>query len=173
MSDVRILAGVCKGTKLVTLDGNNTRPTTGRIVENIFNILTYNKYVDSFSFKNQKILDVFAGSGRLGLEALSRGANCAVFIDNHAEAGKIIQSNIQKCHMLERTQFLNSNALQLNLPSIYAPFSLIFCDAPYNKNLSCNVIQALIDKKWLVHNALLCIETEKNFIIEDIPCPPV
>lgn len=168
MSDIRILAGICKGTKLLTLTGNHTRPTTGRITENIFNILTHNIYIDNFSFKKQKVLDIFAGSGRLGLEALSRGAESATFIDNHLEAGKVIQANIKRCHMLERTEFLNSNALNLNILSVYAPFSLIFCDAPYGQDLSSDVIKQLINKKWLAHNALLCIETEKSYVFNDI-----
>jgi 16S rRNA (guanine966-N2)-methyltransferase len=169
MSDIRILGGRFKGTKLLTLDGDNTRPTMGRIVENIFNILSHNHYVDNFTFRTQKVLDIFAGSGRLGLEALSRGAELAVFIDNHHKAGKIIQDNIQKCHATQYAHYLNCDALTLNISCSYAPFSLVFCDAPYDNTLSSTVINNLIAKKWLADNALLCIETEKNYHLDVIP----
>ncbi len=170
MSDIRILAGVCKGTKLITLDGDKTRPTTGRIAENIFNILQHNKYVENFSFKKQNILDICAGSGRLGLEALSRGAKSATFIDNNPDAGKIIHSNIKKCHATAYTEFLNANAFNITLSSVYYPFSLVFCDAPYGHHMPHKIINHLIDKKWLTQNALFCIETERDYIFEEIPC---
>jgi 16S rRNA (guanine966-N2)-methyltransferase len=169
MSDIRILAGMCKGTKLSTLEGDNTRPTTGRITENIFNILSHNDYVKNFSFKKQKVLDIFAGSGRLGLEALSRGAEYTVFMDNHPISGKVIQDNIKKCKMTHQSQFLNYNAINFNQSCIHAPFSLIFCDAPYGKNLSTHVIKHLIAQKWIADNGLLCIETENTYTIEAIP----
>lgn len=169
MSDIRILAGICKGTKLSTLEGDNTRPTTGRITENIFNILSHNHYIENFSFKKQKVLDVFAGSGRLGLEALSRGAEYAVFMDKHPACGKIIQNNIKKCSMMHKSQFLNDNAVNFSQPCIHAPFSLIFCDAPYGKNLSVYVIKHLIAQKWIAHNGLLCVETENTYTLEAIP----
>lgn len=169
MSDIRILGGRFKGTKLLTLDGDNTRPTMGRVVENIFNILSHNHYVDNFTFRTQKVLDIFAGSGRLGLEALSRGAELAVFIDNYHKAGKIIQENIQKCHATQQAYYLNCDALTLNISCSDAPFSLIFCDAPYGNDVTGRVIKNLIAKNWLAHNALLCIETEKKHHIDAIP----
>lgn len=168
MSDIRIFAGMHKGTKLSTLEGDNTRPTTGRIVENIFNILAHNKYIDNFTFRNQKILDIFAGSGRLGLEALSRGAESAVFIDNNPQAIKIIDINIKKCHAFNKAKILNLNVNHLDINDNLTPFSLVFCDAPYDKNLSNNVIHQLINKKYLIDNALLCIETEKSYQIDNI-----
>lgn len=166
MADIQILAGLCKGTKLQTPKGNNTRPTMGRIVENIFNILTHNKYIDNFSFKNQSVLDIFAGSGRLGLEALSRGADSAVFVDNNSDTRKIILDNIQKCRMSEKASFINCNATDFNFPTKNSPFTLVFCDAPYGKNLSNIVIKNLLTKGFLAHNALLCVETENDYTID-------
>lgn len=164
-SDIRIIAGTNKSTKLNTLEGDNTRPTTGRIVENIFNIISHNKWVDNFQFRNQKILDIFAGSGRLGLEALSRGAKSAVFVDNNPQATKIIYANIQKCHHQDKTKIVNCDVKLLNIPSELPPFSLIFCDAPYHQDLSNTVLQNLIDKNYLCHDAIICIETQKSYLL--------
>ena len=169
MTDIRILSGTSKATKLSSLDGQHTRPTRGRVVENIFNILAHNPYVENFSFRNQTILDVFAGSGRLGLEGLSRGAHYACFIDNAAEARKIIHQNIHKCRFTQESAVLAQNATSLTMNPQNKLFSLVFCDAPYQKNMSELVIHSLINKGWLANNALLCIETEKIYDLPQIP----
>lgn len=164
MTDIRILGGKFRGTKLLTLDGDTTRPTTSRIVENIFNILMHNKFTENFHFQQQKVLDIFAGSGRLGLEALSRGAIRAVFVENHIDARSIIRENIMKCHATGVTKLFTRSALDPGEPppQAKAPFSLIFCDAPYYKELPQQAIPQFIKYGWIEHNALFCIETEKE-----------
>ena len=93
---MRIISGKNKGRKLKTLEGMNTRPTADRVKESLFNILN-NKFIESV------VLDLFAGSGALGLEALSRGANRCVFVDSSKEAIKIIQENIKD--LMNKAQF--------------------------------------------------------------------
>lgn len=162
MSGIKILSGSCKNNKLLSLDGQNTRPTRARVVENIFNILQHTHLIDNFDLHNQYVLDIYAGSGRLGLEALSRGAKYAAFIDHHPKAIAVIKENIEKCRLQEKTWVLKSDVLKLNKILPKYRFSLVFCDAPYEKNLCQKSIELLIEHNWLTPDALICIESEKN-----------
>ena len=96
---MRIISGKAKGTKLYTLEGTNTRPTLDRVKESIFNIIQND-------IEDAEILDLFAGSGAIGLEFLSRGARNAVLCDKSKDAIEIIKRNVQKTHMEEKTQIL-------------------------------------------------------------------
>lgn len=89
---MRVIAGKYKSIKLNSLEGMNTRPTTDKVKENLFNMINSDKC---------KVLDLFAGSGALGVESLSRGASKAIFIDGSSSAIKIIYSNLEKCQMCE------------------------------------------------------------------------
>jgi 16S rRNA (guanine966-N2)-methyltransferase len=159
---MHIFGGAFKGTILKSLDGNHTRPTIGRVVESMFNILRHNQYIDDFEFKNQSVLDLFAGSGRLGLEALSHGAKFCCFIDNNYQARKIIQQNVKKCHAENQSVILDYDLSKNNFSFLKQKFSLVFCDAPYYKNLPHIIIENLVKQSCLSDNALLCIETEKT-----------
>ncbi len=125
---MRIITGTARGCRLKTPKGQLTRPTADRIKESLFNILG-NRVCD------QQILDVFAGTGALGLEALSRGAAGGVFIDQ-ATAG-LIRENAEHTHLLERAEILHSDvfaALQ-RLARQRRQFGIVFCDPPYHKGL--------------------------------------
>lgn len=169
MDHVKILSGRLKRTRLNSLKGENTRPTLSRTVESIFNILEHNNFTDHFSFNNQHVLDLFAGSGRLGLEALSKGAKSATFIEKNPEAIQVIQQNIHKCRVQEYTHIYQQDALTLNKSIIkFQPFSLIFCDAPYGKNYTHQTLETVIQHKLNAPNAIFCIETEKDLILDNI-----
>ena len=99
---MRIISGKARGTKLYTLEGTNTRPTLDRVKESIFNIIQ-NEIEDA------TVLDLFAGSGAIGLECLSRGAKKAVLCDKSKEAIQIIKRNIEKTHMEEKAQIINAD----------------------------------------------------------------
>ena len=99
---MRIISGKARGTKLYTLEGENTRPTLDRVKESIFNIIQN-------EIEGAKILDLFAGSGAIGLEFLSRGAEKAVLCDNSKEAINIIKKNIEKTHMGNQAYLINAD----------------------------------------------------------------
>ena len=99
---MRIISGKARGTKLYTLEGENTRPTLDRVKESIFNIL-------QGEIEGAKILDLFSGSGAIGLEFLSRGARSAVLCDKSKEAVNIIKKNVEKTHMEKSVQVINTD----------------------------------------------------------------
>ena len=121
---MRIISGKARGTKLYTLEGTNTRPTLDRVKESIFNIIQGN-------IENATVLDLFAGSGAIGLEMLSRGAKKAVLCDNSKEAVGIIKKNIEKTHSQEKAEIYNSD-FETCLEKIKnQKFDIIYLDPPY------------------------------------------
>jgi len=151
---MRIITGSAKGCKLQTLEGDNTRPTTERVKESLFTMI-------QFDIEGRTVLDLFAGSGQLGLECLSRGAAKAVFIDASREAVDVIIANAKKTRLFDKcrvsasdyTAFLRSAAGK-------EKFDLIFLDPPYNET---NLADALlkIDKAEICSPwCLICCESE-------------
>ena len=126
---MRIISGSAKGTKLYTLEGDATRPTLDRVKEPLFSIIQH--YI-----VGANILDLFAGSGALGLEALSRGADKAILCDYSRKAVNIIKQNIEKTKLTEKTEVWNMDykkALE-KLKDNSQKFDIIFLDPPYRKN---------------------------------------
>ncbi len=125
---MRIISGDCRGRKLVQLQGRDIRPTPDRVREALFNII-------GPRIQGQRVLDLFAGSGAFGLEALSRGADTAVFLDTAPNSCKVIKENIALCRMTDRARLLQHDIVSHPLPSSLArsPFDLIFMDPPYDK----------------------------------------
>ncbi|MCP3942120.1 MAG: 16S rRNA (guanine(966)-N(2))-methyltransferase RsmD [Desulfobacteraceae bacterium] len=125
---MRIISGNLRGRKLIQLQGNDIRPTSDRVREAVFNIL-------GPKVQDANVLDMFAGTGALGLESLSRGAKNAVFLDAAIESCTIIQKNINLCKMLHNTSIIHHDIIALPLPQTLntKPFDLIFMDPPYEK----------------------------------------
>lgn len=125
---MRIISGTCRGRKLTLLKGLDIRPTSDRIRESIFNIL------DSRT-RDARVLDLFAGTGALGLETLSRGAAHAVFVDLSPTACRIIRQNIDRCHFSGQSELIQLDVLSaLNHPAVSRHrFDLIFMDPPYGR----------------------------------------
>jgi 16S rRNA (guanine966-N2)-methyltransferase len=150
---MRIISGAFKGKKLVSLQGTATRPTTDRVRESIFNIL-------AARIKNASVLDLFAGTGALGLEALSREAASAIFIDSSISAINIIQKNIIACKMENRAKAIrwdiskNINCLQ----SLSPAYDLVFMDSPYNKNHIVPTLKKLMKRDIVKNGATIIIE---------------
>lgn len=156
---MRIVGGTMKGRRLAGPDGDGgaarLRPTSDRMRESIFNILAHGGYTP---LKDARVLDLFAGTGAMGLEALSRGAAEAVFVDNGSEARGLLAENIHALGVKDRTTLLRMNAAKLGA-CMGAPFSLVFCDAPYAKELTEPTMAALVAGGWLSEQATLVIET--------------
>ena len=127
---LRIISGRCKGKKLHSVRGLTIRPTADRLRESIFNILSHRVL-------NAMVLDLFAGTGALGMEALSRGAESAVFVDNNPGALSVIQRNITSCSFDKQTHIIKCDIKKnLNcLKSAGTVFGLVFMDPPYNQGM--------------------------------------
>ncbi len=126
---MRIISGDCRGRKLVQLQGRDIRPTSDRVREALFNIL-------GSSIQGQRVLDLFAGTGAFGLEALSRGADTAVFLDTAPNSCQVIKENIALCGMADRARVIQHDIVNHPLPADHVgptPFDLIFMDPPYDK----------------------------------------
>lgn len=153
---MRIISGKGKGTKLITKKGDTTRPTADRVKEAMFSILS-EKIVDS------EILDLFAGSGALGLESLSRGASFVTFCENDKESIAIIKKNIEKTHNEIDT---NTNVYYIDavrfLKTTDKKFDIVFLDPPYEYSID-KVLKTIFEEKILNPSGIIVYETEKDF----------
>lgn len=154
---MRVITGVAKGHKLKAPKGMNTRPTTDRIKETIFNILGDIDY-------NSIVLDLFAGSGSIGIEFLSRGAYKCYFIDNDLSSYKIILENIDKTKLKDKSEIYKNTydkALRI-LGNKNINFNYIFLDPPYNKGLVEKSLEIISKHDLLDNKGLIIVEHEKN-----------
>ena len=156
---MRIEAGAHKGTKLIVPEGDDVRPTSDRARQAIFNMLIHR--FDAID--GARVLDAFAGSGALGLEALSRGAESLVAMELARPALDALKRNITACHENARTLVFACDALKppaAKTQPRLAPCSLVFLDPPYGKGLIAPALLALTEAGWLAPGALIVAETE-------------
>lgn len=155
---MRIIAGTYRGRPLATVGkgdaGAHLRPTTDRVRESLFNMLCGGRFGDPFN--GAHVLDLFAGTGALGLEALSRGASSAVFVDDGRKALSLIKANI-KTLGCEATRVITRDATRLP-PCDGTPATLVFLDPPYGKSLGQKAIAAAATAGWLAADALVVWE---------------
>ncbi len=128
------------------------RPTSDRVRESLFNILAHG--VEDFSLSGARVIDLFAGTGALGLEAISRGAAFCLFVDNEADARALIRGNIETFGLTGVTRIFRRDATDLGPAGTVAPFQLAFLDPPYDKGFGERALTALADGKWLVPGAI-------------------
>lgn len=158
---MRVISGIARGTKIKSIDSMSTRPTLDRVKEALFNILQ--NYI-----KNAIVLDLFAGSGALGIEALSRGAKRAYFCDINKEAIKIIKENLEKTRLIEKSVIYNEDYI-IAIKKIKEPLSIVFLDPPYKLDLAVKSIKELQKNKLLTNNSIIIIETDElNRDIEEL-----
>ena len=158
---MRIISGKAKGTKLYTLDGEKTRPTLDRVKESLFNIIQ-SKITDCI------FLDLFSGSGAIGLEAASRGAKKVILCDNSKEAVQIIKKNIEKTHTEKQVELYHTSSQEL-LKKINEKIDIAYIDPPYKTNLAYESIKIILDKKIISKDSIIIIETdEEDKIINQI-----
>ena len=155
---MRIIAGTWKGRALQTPKNNLTRPTSDRIREALFSALE-----SRIQFDEAHVLDIFAGTGALGLEALSRGAASCYFVEKIDAASAVIESNIHALNANDKTHLLKCDAVRLGKHDMQAPFfNLVFLDPPYGKGLAEKTLQCLQEGGWLAQDALLVVEEDKR-----------
>lgn len=154
---MRIITGRAKGCKLKAPKGLLTRPTADRVKESLFNILG-NSVFDT------KVLDLFAGSGNLGLEALSRGARCATFIDQNAESISVIKENVIHTKLAESAEILKNDVFSAlcKLDKLNRTFNLIFCDPPYDQGLIEKILEKLDQLSLVEKEGIVIVEHSRN-----------
>lgn len=151
--NMRIISGKARGTKLYTLEGIATRPTLDRVKESIFNIIQKD-------IEDSTVLDLFAGSGAIGLEFLSRGAKRAVLCDNSKDAIKIIKQNVQKTHFEEKAEVYNIEFIKLIERLQNQKFDIIYIDPPYVTNFIKISLEKIIECKLINENSKIIVETD-------------
>jgi len=152
---LRVIGGEFRSRRLKSLRGLDTRPTPDRLRESLFNILLH-AYGDPVS--GARVLDLFAGSGALGIEALSRGAAFALFIDEGAEARALIRENLAALGLGGVTRLFRRDATKLGSARPVEPFSLVFLDPPYGQGLAEKALAAARAGGWLKPDALIVVE---------------
>ena len=155
---MRVVGGRLKGRNLASPASRDIRPTADRLRESLFNILIH-AYEDPIS--DARVLDLFAGTGALGIEAVSRGARFALFVDNGAEARALMRDNVEVLGLGGVTKVYRRDAANLGPAHPVEPFSLVFLDPPYGKGLAEKALVSLRDGGWLTPNALLVVEEAK------------
>ncbi len=149
---MRVIAGTARSLRLKTPDGTDTRPTTDRIKETLFNMLQ--PYLSGALF-----VDLFSGSGGIGIEALSRGARHAYFVENEKRALTCIQENLQFTHLANQATILKTDVLSAIYGIHEREADLVFMDPPYDCGHEARVLAALKELPWVTENTLIVIET--------------
>ncbi|MGN1098239.1 MAG: 16S rRNA (guanine(966)-N(2))-methyltransferase RsmD [Clostridia bacterium] len=147
---MRVISGTARGLKLISPEGLDTRPTLDRVKEALFSMLT--PYI-----RGAAVLDLFAGSGALGIEALSRGAERSVFVDNSRAAEAAVRTNLEKSRLAEKSRFVFRNALDY-LSGCGDSFSLIFMDPPYLGGLYEKALLLIAEKDVLSKDGIIAVE---------------
>ncbi len=153
---MRIVAGKFKGHGLATPKDETIRPTSDRVRESLFNILEHG--VEDFELEGARVLDLFAGTGALGFEALSRGAKYCLFIENAAAARGIIRTNVEALHLTGITKIWRRDATTLGPAGNVEAFDLVFADPPYRKGLGERALNEARDQGWIKPGGIAILE---------------
>lgn len=151
---MRIVGGKFRGQRLLAPKGLATRPTTDRTRESLFNILG-----NRIDFDGLRVLDLFAGTGALGLEAMSRGAEYCLFVEEASKPCAAIRDNIETLGLSGETKVFKRDATRLGSVGTQSAFDLVFADPPYGKGLGERAAKSLLDGNW--------IKQETHFILEE------
>ncbi len=162
---MRIVGGEWRGRTLAAPKSQSIRPTSDRLRESLFNVLAHG-YDDRAA--GARVLDLFAGTGALGLEAMSRGAAYALFVDEGVEARGLIRQNIETLGLTGRTRLFRRDATKLGPAGTVAPFDLVFADPPYGRGLGEPALASAVIGGWLAPDALVVLEEAADAIVEPI-----
>jgi 16S rRNA (guanine966-N2)-methyltransferase len=155
---MRIVAGTFRGRSLVAPKGQSTRPTADRTRQALFNVLEHAPWAPSLD--GRRVIDLFAGSGALGLEAISRGAAFCLFLDRSAAAREAIAANVEALKLTDRVRIdrRDAAALSARTSADGAPFDLVFLDPPYAQGLGEAALARLVIGDWLTPQAVVALE---------------
>lgn len=153
---MRIVGGNFKGHSIAAPQGMGTRPTTDRVRESVFNILGHG--ITGFAVEGARVLDLFAGTGAMGLEAMSRGARFCQFVEESAEARGLIRRNADALGVIGLTKIWRRDATRLGPCAPQPGFDLVFADPPYGMGLGEKALAALVSGQWLNQGAIVVLE---------------
>lgn len=157
---MRVITGKAKGTILKTPQGDSTRPTAERVKEAVFSIL-------QFDIEGRRVLDLFAGTGQMGIEALSRGAAEAVFVDKSKDAVKMINENIQKAKLTETAKVFQADYLNFIKQNSNRAFDIIILDPPYAQKMYAPALLAMLDESIIKPTTIIVCESGSEEIFEE------
>ncbi len=153
---MRVVGGKFRGRTLASPSHEGLRPTADRVRESLFNILLHG--IAGFDIAGARIVDLFAGTGALGIEALSRGAAFCLFVEESAEARALIRTNVEALGLTGVTRIFRRNATDLGPAGTMTPFDLAFLDPPYGQGLGEAALGALAQGRWLAPGAVVVLE---------------
>ena len=160
---MRIITGRARGVKLDTLAGENTRPTSERAKEAVFSML-------QFDIEGRRVLDVFAGSGQMGLEAVSRGAQSATFVDSSKDAVAVIRRNVEKTRLADCCRVLCAKSEDfIRTMKGRECFDIVFIDPPYAQRLVVPTLEGLLEAKMIKATSIIVCESEEADVFEKMP----
>lgn len=151
---MRVISGVAKGTKLNSIDDLSTRPTLDRVKEPLFSII-------QIYLQEAEVLDLFAGSGALGIEALSRGSKNCIFCDKSVKSIQMLKENIKKTRMEDKCKIVNKDYKKC-LEQLDKAFNIIFIDPPYKLDIGVDAIKRIINLKLLAKDGIIILETDEE-----------
>lgn len=159
---LRIIAGKHRGRKIFMKEGKDIRPTGARAREGVFNILLHGRFsgIDNSPLVGKRVVDLFCGSGALGLEALSRGAAQVTFVDQSSDSIALVRHNVDHLGETGNAKFVRSDSA--NLPASTQKFTLAFMDPPYKTELATKALESLHKNKWLEPDAVVVVEVSKT-----------
>jgi len=155
---MRVVGGFLRGRRLATPKSDAIRPTTDRARESLFNIVEHGY---PGSLEGVRVLDLFSGTGALGIEAISRGAAYCLFVEQDVAARALIRENVEALGLQGCTRVFRRDATNMGPLGTLQPFQLVFADPPYGNGLAETAISSLIEGGWLVKDALVVVEEAK------------
>lgn len=160
---MRVITGTARGRKLKDLPGLDTRPTTDKVKESIFNIV-------QFDVEGRRVLDLFAGTGQLGIEALSRGAEKCVFVDSSRSAVNVVRENVSATGFENQSRVVQADALSF-LTSCREKFGLCFLDPPYASDLLDQALLKMAEIDIMLENGIIVCESAVDKLLPQLPAP--
>ncbi len=160
---MRVITGSARGRKLKELPGMDTRPTTDKVKESIFNII-------QFDVEGRRVLDLFAGTGQLGIEALSRGAERCVFVDSGREAVKVVRENVALTGFENQSRVHQGDSVAF-LTSCREKFALCFLDPPYASDLLDRALAKIAEIDIMAENGIIVCESAAGRLLPQLPAP--
>ncbi|HEY4115555.1 MAG TPA: 16S rRNA (guanine(966)-N(2))-methyltransferase RsmD [Rhizomicrobium sp.] len=168
---MRVTGGSLGGRALVAPADDRVRPTADKVRQAIFNVLAHNDFGTGFSLDGARVADLFAGTGAMGIEAISRGSAFCLFVDDSAESRALLRRNVEALSLTGATKIWRRDATKLGpMPAgSGGPFNLVFLDPPYRKGLIAPALDSLATGGWLAPKAVVVAEMAEE---ESLPSPP-
>ena len=162
---MRVITGIARGRKLKELPGLETRPTTDKVKESVFNIV-------QFDIEGRRVLDLFAGTGQMGIEALSRGAAFCTFVDLRKEAAAVVRENLAHTRLAEHARVIQGDYLAF-LTGCREKFDLVFLDPPYNTGMLEKALETIAKIDIMTENGIIVCESPAEAALPELEAPYV